>query len=248
MPMHDWTRVDDGTCHDFHTAWIAELRKLLNRGTLPKSYYALAEQQAGEVGPDALTLHRPRSAEPESDADDQGGIAVATDPPRVEFTATSDLKAYTARRRTIMIRHRSGNRVVAMIEIVSPGNKRTRYQIGRFVRKAAKVIAAGVHLLVVDSFPPGKRDPQGIHGAIWAELAGADYRQPAGEPLTLASYAAGPTTTARVQPFGVGQSVPDMPLFLTEERYVWLGLERAYREAWEGTPDEVREVLTAPGE
>jgi hypothetical protein len=248
MPMHDWTRVDDGTYHDFHTAWIAELLKLLNRGTLPKGYYALAEQQAGEVGPDVLTLRRPRSAEPESDADEQGGIAVATDPPRVEFTATSELKAYAARRRTIVIRHRSGNRVVAMIEIISPGNKRTRYQIGRFVRKAVKVITAGVHLLVVDPFPPGKRDPQGIHGAIWAELEGADYRQPADKPLTLASYAAGPTTTAHVQSFAVGQSIPDMPLFLTEERYVWVGLERAYREAWEGTPDEVRDALAAPGE
>jgi hypothetical protein len=247
MPMHDWTRVDDGTYHDFHTAWIAELRKLLNRGTLPRGYYALAEQHAGEVGPDVLTLRRPRSAEPELDADEQGGIAVATDPPRVEFTATSELKAYTARRRTIVIRHRSGNRVVAMIEIVSPGNKRTRNQIGRFVRKAVEVISAGVHLLVVDPFPPGRRDPQGIHGAIWTELEGDDYRQPSNKPLTLASYAAGPTTTAHVQSFGVGQSIPDMPLFLTEERYVWVGLESAYQGAWEGTPDEVRDALPAPG-
>jgi hypothetical protein len=244
--MHDWTRVDDGTFHDFHTAWIAELRKLLNRGTLPKGYYALAEQQAGEVGPDVLTLHRPGRAETDLDADEQGGIMVAIDPPRVEFTATAELKAYAARRRTIVIRHRSGNRVVAMIEIVSSGNKRTRDQIGRFVRKAVKVISAGVHLLVVDPFPPGKRDPQGIHGAIWAELEGADFRQPVKKPLTLASYAAGPTTTARVQPFAVGQSIPDMPLFLSEERYVWVGLESAYQGAWEGTPDEVRDALAAP--
>ncbi|MBO0700233.1 MAG: DUF4058 family protein, partial [Zavarzinella sp.] len=205
MPMHDWTRVDDGTYHDFHTAWIAELRKVLNRGTLPKGYYALAEQQAGDVGPDVLTLRRPPRAELDRDLDESGGIAVASDPPRVEYTATSDLKAYAARRRTIVIRHRSGDRVVAMIEIVSPGNKRTRYQIGRFVRKAAKVILAGVHLLVVDPFPPGKRDPQGIHGAIWSELDGSDYRQPADKPLTLVSYAAGPTTTAHIQPFRVGQ-------------------------------------------
>ena len=63
MPMHDWTRVDDGTYHDFHTGWIAELRKVLNRGTLPKGYYALAEQQAGDYGPDVLTLRRPRAGE-----------------------------------------------------------------------------------------------------------------------------------------------------------------------------------------
>jgi hypothetical protein len=247
MPMHDWTRVDDGTYHDFHTAWIAELRKVLNRGTLPKGYYALAEQQAGDVGPDVLTLRRPRRPDADGDPEDPGGIPVATDPPRVEYTATSDLKAYAARRRTIVIRHRSGDRVVAMIEIVSPGNKRTRYQLGRFVRKAAKVISAGVHLLVVDPLPPGKRDPQGIHGAIWSELESDGYRQPADKPLTLASYAAGPTTTAHVQPFAVGQALKDMPLFLTTERYVRVGLETAYQGAWEGTPDEVREVLTGSG-
>jgi Protein of unknown function (DUF4058) len=246
MPMNDWTRVDDGTYHDFHTGWIAELRKVLNRGTLPKGYYALAEQQAGDYGPDVLTLRRPRAAEPGRDGEEAGGIAVATDPPRVEFTATSDLKAYTGRRRTLVIRHKSGNQVVAMIEIVSPGNKKTRQQLGRFVRKAVKVVSAGVHLLVVDPFPPGKWDRQGIHGAIWAELSGEDYQQPGGRPLTLASYAAGPTNTAYVQTFAVGQPLVEMPLFLTDERYVKVDLETAYQGAWDGTPDEVREQLSGP--
>ena len=27
MPIHDWTRVKAGTFHDFHLAWIAEMRK-----------------------------------------------------------------------------------------------------------------------------------------------------------------------------------------------------------------------------
>src|SRR4051794_41583547 len=108
MPMNDWTRVDDGTYHDFHTGWIAELRKVLNRGTLPKGYYALGEQQAGGYGPDVLTLRRPESGDP--DREDAGGIGVAADPPRVELTTTSELKAHTDRRRTLVIRHRSGNR------------------------------------------------------------------------------------------------------------------------------------------
>src|SRR5690242_1134850 len=113
MPMHDWTRVGDGEFHDFHTAWIAELRKALNRGVLPKGYYALAEQQAGEVGPDVLTLRSPQ----EFDAEDHGGIAVAVQPPKVETISTADLRAYVARRKTLVIRHRSGNRVIAMIEL-----------------------------------------------------------------------------------------------------------------------------------
>lgn len=36
MPIHDWTRVTAGTWHDFHLAWIAELRNVLNGGLLPR--------------------------------------------------------------------------------------------------------------------------------------------------------------------------------------------------------------------
>jgi hypothetical protein len=35
MPVHAWTRVTAGTFHDFHNAWIAELRNALNGGVLP---------------------------------------------------------------------------------------------------------------------------------------------------------------------------------------------------------------------
>jgi len=57
MPVHAWTRVTAGTFHDFHTAWITELRNALNGGVLPEGYYALGEQRAGDVSPDVLTLH-----------------------------------------------------------------------------------------------------------------------------------------------------------------------------------------------
>jgi hypothetical protein len=32
MPIHDWTRVRAGTRHDFHAAWIAEIRTTLKSG------------------------------------------------------------------------------------------------------------------------------------------------------------------------------------------------------------------------
>ena len=43
MPVHDWTRVAAGMFHDFHNAWITELRNALNGGLLPPDYYALVE-------------------------------------------------------------------------------------------------------------------------------------------------------------------------------------------------------------
>src|SRR6516165_2929582 len=59
VPIHDWTRVTAGTWHDFHLAWIAEIRNALNGGILPADYYAQAEQIAGPLGPDVLTLQVP---------------------------------------------------------------------------------------------------------------------------------------------------------------------------------------------
>jgi hypothetical protein len=244
MPMHDWTRVVAGLFHDFHAAWIAELRKALNRGLLPSGYYALAEQAAGRFGPDVLTLEEKGSGDPPG-PDDGGGLAVEVAPPRVAMTATSATSAAARRRKRLTIRHTTGERVVAHIEIVSPGNKNNGNGIRAFVRKAAAVLDAGVHLLVIDPFPPGKRDPQGIHGKIWGAVGDDDFRLPPAKPLTLVSYTGGPVKTAYIEPFAVGQTLLDMPLFLTTDRYVNVPLEATYLEAWEGTPKQVRDVLTA---
>ena len=59
MPVHDWTRVDAGTFHSFHNAWITHLMGTLNGGVLPQGYYALSEQYSSGLIPDMLTLHLP---------------------------------------------------------------------------------------------------------------------------------------------------------------------------------------------
>jgi hypothetical protein len=45
-PMHDWSRVTAGVYHDFHNAWITELRNAFNEGLLPTNYYALGVPHA----------------------------------------------------------------------------------------------------------------------------------------------------------------------------------------------------------
>jgi hypothetical protein len=83
MPVNDWTRVEAGIFHDFHVAWIPELRKALNGGLLPQGYYALAEQHAARSIADVLTLHAsPVPPEPVSLPPPTGGTAVAEAPPR----------------------------------------------------------------------------------------------------------------------------------------------------------------------
>lgn len=233
MPIHDWTRVNAGTFHDFHLGWIAELRRTLNTGLLPPGYYCMSEQVAGNIGPDVLTLESVEPPAASQDGEPEGTLAVAIAPPRVQTVQRAEHEIYTRKRRTLVIRHSSNDRIVALVEIVSPGNKASKDAFNSFVNKAVGALQKGYHLLVLDLFPPGRRDPQGIHGAIWAELSDEPYHLPAGKPLTLASYVAARPTTAYVQPVAVGEALIDMPLFLTPDAYVTVPLEATYHAAWE---------------
>jgi len=246
MPIHDWTRVDAGIFHHFHLEWIGDLSRVLNRGLLPPDYYALAEQIAGGLGPDVLTLQRPGIAAPETE-EPPGGLALAAAPPRVRFRSRAEPDQYAAKARTVVIRHTSHHRIIAMVEIVSPGNKSSRHRLRSFVDKAAQVLRSGIHLVIVDLFPPGPRDPQGIHKAIWDEFIENDFALPPDKPLTLAAYIGGPFPEAFIEPVEVGSSLVEMPLFLTPEVYIPLPLEATYHSAWEAVPSYWRDVLTAPG-
>lgn len=244
MPIHDWTRVGAGIFHDFHHEWISTIKRALNAGVLPPDYYALAEQIAGGLGPDVLTLESVR-ADPgrtdgggttTGDASGDGAIALATGTPKVRFTAMAETEAYAHKRSRIAIRHTSGDQVVAMLEIVSPGNKASRRALRSFVEKAVELLDAGIHLLVVDLFPPGARDPQGIHRAIWSEIAEDDFQLPADQPLTLVAYSAGELKRAFIEPTAAGNPLPDMPLFLEPDRYVPVPLEGSYTAAFDAVP------------
>jgi hypothetical protein len=170
--------------------------------------------------------------------------AVAEAPPKVSLTATADeFDVYAFKQRRLVIRHSTGDTVVAFIEILSAGNKHRRRALDRFLDKAVAAIVGGYHLLLIDLYPPGPFDPQGIHGAVWAEFEETAYQSPPDKPLTLASYSAGAIPRAYVEPIAVGAAFPDMPLFLEEDWYVNVPLEQTYREAYSGVPERWRRVL-----
>jgi Protein of unknown function (DUF4058) len=245
MPVHNWKRVSSGTFHDFHTAWIGELRRVLNTGLLPPKFYALAEQIAGEIGPDVLALHSPdEPAGNDGDSDRHGGLMVAEAPPKVSIRSeATEAILYAKKRETLVIRHSSGDDVVALIEIVSPGNKQGRTEVRHFVDKARSALDQRIHLLIVDLFPPGRSDPQGLHGEIWSGLGDEEFVLPPDKPLTLASYVAKLLPVAYIEPIAVGAELPEMPLFLETDRYINVPLEATYRAAYEGVPERWRRVI-----
>ena len=181
MPVHDWTKVDDGIFHDFHCAWIIHLKESLNEGLLPDGYYAMAEQHARDRIPDVLTLRGPDPLPAPHLPPPDRGVALADAPPRVSRKLVADLAfPYHTRRRTLTIRHISDHRIVALLEIISPGNKDRASTVEDFVEKVDSALERGIHVvLAIDLFPPGKHNPQGIHGAIWLRYDAEDYSRSA---------------------------------------------------------------------
>jgi hypothetical protein len=222
MPIHDWSRVDAGVFHSFHRSWITALSQTFNHSLLSQDYYALIAPTSG-VLPDFIM-------EPDSATKDR-------------IVAETDMAFYRRKQNTVTVRHISGDRVVAMVEVVSPSNKASRNPLRSFVEKAAELMDNGIHLLILDLQSPGPRDPQGIHGVIWEEFTGEEYTAPSDKPLTLAAYEAGLTVRAYVEPVAVGDVLRDMPLFLEPGGCVHVPLEATYQAAWNAVPRRWQRVL-----
>jgi hypothetical protein len=245
MPMHDWTRVKAGTYHNFHYRWIAAIMDRLNAGLLPPGFFAMAEQIIGQPETDVVTLQTPSQSK--SPSGSPGTLVASSSPPKTRFVfpLSPDHERYAQKARRIAIHHELGN-VVAVIEIVSPGNKDRRHSLRAFVDKAADLFWQRVNLLIIDPFPPGPHDPQGINKAICDELAEELFELPRDQPITLAAYQVEPVKTVFAESIAVGDRLPNMPLFLEGDLYVWLPLEETYQATWNVLPAQLRNLLEPP--
>lgn len=245
MPVHDWTRADAGLFHEFHQSWSIRIKDALNSNRMPSGYFAFAEQRTGRPEPDVIAISTDAGAE--TDADDGTlGVAVRPQTRLVQRFETDDVN-YARRANRITIRHRLGE-VVAVIEIVSRGNKSSRRGVRQFVGKAAAFLQAGVHMLVIDLFPPTALAPDGLHAALLDEMGVEENAvlMPEDKPLMLVGYDASEPITAFIEPLAVGDCLPDMPLFLMPERHVLVPLEATYQATWEMTPKPLRDLVAPP--
>lgn len=242
MPVHDWSRVSDGTFHDFHYSWVLEIKRAL-KGLLPRGYYVMVEQLGGDVGaPDVLPLQA-TTKEPEPDTSLSGTTTLTDTPPLVHARTTIARDFYSRVQRSVVIRHVSDDRIVAMIEVLSPGNKSSRHAIRSFLDKVVAALDGGIHLLLIDVHSPGPRDPHGIRAALLNEIGSEEYLLKDAQRFTAASYIGGGVVEAFVAHFAVGDSIPQMPLFLTRENYLRVPLEPTYMAAWEDVPAPYQDVL-----
>ncbi|VTU00793.1 Uncharacterized protein OS=Candidatus Entotheonella sp. TSY2 GN=ETSY2_30415 PE=4 SV=1: DUF4058 [Gemmataceae bacterium] len=245
MPIHDWTRVEPGDYHHFHQRWISAISDALNTGGLPPGFMAMAEQVTGRPIPDVVALQT-NGSHKHPGPGGSGGVAVAVAPPTAHTVTRFASTRYSDRANRVVIRHGRG-KVVAIIELVSPGNKDSKSAVRTFVEKAVDILRQGVHMLVVDLFPPTPRDPQGLNKLILDEFGTNTFEPPPGKPLSAAAYLAGDDPTAYLEPLAVGDALPALPIFLTEDVYVPAPLEATYAESWAVYPQLLRDLVAPPG-
>ena len=217
----------------------------LNGGVLPSNLSALVEQRAGVKEPDVLAIEDYGTLDDRETSllEENVGRVATLEAPAARIVQRSTNQIYADRANRIVIRHHLG-RIVAVIEIVSPGNKDKRTAVRKFVEKTVEFIEAGVHVLVVDLFPPTVRDPKGLHKLIWDEIEEQPFELPQGLDRLLMSYQAGRENVAYIEPLAIGDTMPDMPLFLTPELHVKIPLETTYEATWNALPQQLQTAVT----
>ncbi|MBX3397581.1 MAG: DUF4058 family protein [Gemmataceae bacterium] len=241
MPIHDWSQIDAGVFHGFHTRWIARLAETLIP-LLPEGYYAEAEQHAADRIADVLALKIGDIADRGSPRSDVVKTAVVELPRTAEYR-TGRRRREKLRPRHVAIRHVSGHRVVALVEIVSPGNKDRRRHVDAFIDKAEFAITGGVHVVVVDLFPASNFAPNGLPSAIWRRFERRSFVPPPERPVSFGSFVGRDPPAAFFDYRAFGENLPPIPLFLTDDDYLELPLESTYQTTFENSPPYLREQL-----
>lgn len=229
----------DGHFHALHTMWRVALSDKLNDGLLPEGYYALPEQHSEGYVSDVSTYDLQPT--PRRKAAAGGGTAVAE--PSAERRVIAKKVVCPGRR--LAIRLAPNPRIVAVIELVSTGNKDRRESVGAFAGKVAEFLRTGVHVLVIDILPPTFATPNGMHAAIWTRLDpdAAEESLPEGRPLLVASYRAKRKPIAYLNSLAVGQPLPPGPLYLDETQFVEVPLEKAYADTYRRLPKHLKVLL-----
>jgi hypothetical protein len=133
-----------------------------------------------------------------------------------------------------------------LIEIASPGNKDRAQSVQRFVDKAVAAVQSGIHLVIVDLFPPGTNNPAGLTSAVWEEVGGQRISWAEGQSLSAASFRVSSVVTCYAESFAPGEAIPEVPLFYDPDWYITLPLDQTYSTAYSGVPRRWRQVIEAP--
>jgi hypothetical protein len=145
----------------FHSTFIVHIRAAITRA-LPKGYYADVEQHVWLEGDD------PDEREPFAIPDGYvaerggtGGTAVASLPVTLPNTEVRLPKLEKKGHKFVKIVDQPGNRVVTVIEVLSPSNKEPGENRDAYLYKRKEYLHSGTNLVEIDLLFDGERVPMG---------------------------------------------------------------------------------------
>jgi hypothetical protein len=235
MPLRDHFRPPVSTRSSWeavHGGWPMVIVQRL-AAVLPDQYVAEPRVHLGsQFEVDIATFAGDQALSNNPAVTSQGGVATAwlpAEPTLAVETELADADEYEVR--VYDLEH--GRRLVAAIELVSPRNKDRFESRGQFVAKCAALLRQGVCVVLVDLVTTRA-------GNLYAELLEwVGERDPSlgGEPPAIYAVScrwqrrgAGHWLEAWNKPMVVGQALPVLPLWLSEDRAIPLDLEASYEQ------------------
>jgi hypothetical protein len=238
MPLRDHFRppLDDlRHWEGFHATWPVMIVALLRR-KLPSRYFAEPRVHSGSSAEiDVANFETEGESEMAAGGgNDNGGVATAVwAPPRPTLAVVTDLPAQDVYE-VLVYDEKRRCRLVAAVEIVSPANKDRPEHRRAFVAKCTALLRERVSVVIVDVVTTRT---QNLYGEL-LELIGQSDPGLSPEPPPL--YATACRLTRREkewlletwsQPLRLGQPLPAVPLWLTDDLAVPLELDESYEQS-----------------
>jgi hypothetical protein len=224
-PRHHW--------ESFHSRWANAIADTLDR-ILPRRFFAEVQVHLGaRIESDVAEWERPLDPEDEPSTNGPGGgVAIQTyAPPAPTMVAPSvfpdDLE--------VQVRDADDDaRLVAVVELVSPGNKDRPDTRRAFAIKCAAYLQRGIGVITVDTVTTRRAN---MHNEV-VQLLGWEERFQMSADAALSAVAYRPARDGEANTIAmwpivltVGGALPILPLALLRFRAIPLDLEATYTEA-----------------
>jgi hypothetical protein len=206
---------------------------------LPARYLAQPRVYVGSAFEIDVAAYEHLQVDRSRDEEGDGGVAVATAvqaPPKPTLTVTTDMPDVDEFE--VLIHDlEDSERLVAAIELVSPGNKDRPESRRAFVAKCGSMLAHKVSVVIVDLITTRKAN---LYGELLDFVGVTDASLSAKPPGTYAASCRWimkrPTgrLDAWAYPLELGRALPTLPLWLAEDTWVPLDLESTYEQACKG--------------
>jgi hypothetical protein len=219
----------------FHATWPVMIVARL-RHKLPRGYLAVPRVHAGSSAEvDVATFHSEHESTPPSAGNENGGgVATAVwAPPRPTLTIPTDFPTQDIYEVRVYDQNR-GSRLVAAVEIVSPGNKDRAEHRQAFISKCAGLLQERVSVVIVDLVTTRTAN---LYGEL---LDLIELTDPLLKPEPPSLYVAACRSTKKgdkwlletwLNPLNIGQPLPTVPLWLADDLAVPLELNESYEES-----------------